>query len=98
MLVCFLVFAREAAGALGTRLSLRPLFFRGQKVLHSSGAFAPRECGRVSRHCERQRSNPFFLYAAMWIASLALAMTMDRLFEIRIGFGDTATKCRVTKI
>jgi hypothetical protein len=26
MLVCFIYFAREAAGALGTRLSLRPLF------------------------------------------------------------------------
>jgi hypothetical protein len=28
-LVCFLFFAREAAGAAGTRLSLRPLFFEG---------------------------------------------------------------------
>jgi hypothetical protein len=29
MLVCFYYFAREAAGAAGTRLSLRPLFFEG---------------------------------------------------------------------
>jgi hypothetical protein len=28
-LVCFLYLAREAAGALGTRLSLRPQFFEG---------------------------------------------------------------------
>jgi len=28
MLVCFITFAREAAGASGTRLSLRPLFSR----------------------------------------------------------------------
>jgi hypothetical protein len=35
--VCFLHFAHEAAGATGTRLSLRPLFFEGF-FLHSSGA------------------------------------------------------------
>jgi hypothetical protein len=29
MLVCFSHFAREAAGAASTRLSLRPLFFLG---------------------------------------------------------------------
>jgi hypothetical protein len=32
MLVCFIYFAREAAGATGTRLSLRPLLSRGRKV------------------------------------------------------------------
>ena len=37
-LVCFIYFAREAMGATGTRLSLRPLFLRGRKSLHSSGA------------------------------------------------------------
>ena len=31
-------FAREAAGAAGTRLSLRPLFSREATFLHSSGA------------------------------------------------------------
>jgi hypothetical protein len=42
--------------------------------VHSSGAL---RAARVRmRHCERQRSNPFFRYAAMWIASLALAMTV----------------------
>jgi hypothetical protein len=44
-LVCFIYFAREAAGATGTRLSLRPLF-SGQKFLHSSGA-SRREDGEV---------------------------------------------------
>jgi hypothetical protein len=36
LLVCYLSFAREAAGALGTRLSLRPLFPR-DSVLASLG-------------------------------------------------------------
>jgi hypothetical protein len=31
-------FAREAAGATGTRHSLRPLFLGGANLLHSSGA------------------------------------------------------------
>ena len=37
-LVCFLHIAREAAGALGTRHSPRPLFFKGACFMHSSGA------------------------------------------------------------
>jgi len=42
-LVCFVFFAREAAGALGTRHSLRPLFsgpsvFLGEWFMHDSGA------------------------------------------------------------
>jgi hypothetical protein len=36
--VCFLHFAREAAGAAGIRLSLRPLFSMAQKFSHHSGA------------------------------------------------------------
>jgi hypothetical protein len=36
-LVCFLHFAREAAGALGTRHSPRPLF-QGESFMHNSGA------------------------------------------------------------
>jgi hypothetical protein len=42
-LVCFIYFAREAAGASGTRLSLRPVF-EGD-CSNASGAIAPRECG-----------------------------------------------------
>jgi hypothetical protein len=38
MLVWLFSFPREAAGALRTRLSLRPLFFRGENFMHSSGA------------------------------------------------------------
>jgi hypothetical protein len=49
MLVCFIHFAREAAGATGTRLSLRPLFFRGPKIPAPLGRIAPREGGRMSR-------------------------------------------------
>jgi hypothetical protein len=55
-LVCFTTFAREAAGALGTRLSLRPLLSRREDFLHSPGATVPRDRGGVfDRHCEEQR-------------------------------------------
>src|SRR6202022_2191324 len=37
-LVCYLHFAREAAGASGTRHSLRPLFSKGEWFMHNSGA------------------------------------------------------------
>src|SRR5260370_26441064 len=47
-LVCFIYFAREAAGALATRLSLRPLFSEARTVLANLGRLAPRECGVVS--------------------------------------------------
>jgi hypothetical protein len=43
MLVCFFTFAREAAGALGTRLSLRPLFSEATENLYSSGVIPPRD-------------------------------------------------------
>jgi hypothetical protein len=72
-LVCLFHFAREAAGAVGTRLSRRPLCLRGQKFLNDSGA--SRERGCVSRrHCEgrKRRSNPFF-FAAKWIASRSMS-------------------------
>src|SRR5712691_6230687 len=42
-------FAREAAGALGTRHSLRPLISQGERLLQNLGSTAPRECGRVSQ-------------------------------------------------
>jgi len=38
-------FAREAAGALGTRLSLRPLFFRGTMTCTTRARSAPRDRG-----------------------------------------------------
>src|ERR1700738_1051688 len=37
-LVCFVFFAREAAGASSARYSLRPLFFMGRKFIHAPGA------------------------------------------------------------
>ena len=43
-LVCSTYFAREAAGAVGTRLSLRPLF-RGCDLRTARAQFAPREGG-----------------------------------------------------
>jgi hypothetical protein len=48
MLVCFLIFACEAAGALSARHSLRPHLFRGRKVHQKLGRLAPRECEGVS--------------------------------------------------
>src|SRR5258707_12755715 len=46
MLVCLFYFAREAAGALGIRHSLRPLF--SGRIVHAPlGRIAPRECGRA---------------------------------------------------
>src|SRR2546421_274784 len=63
MLVCFFIFACEAAGASRARHSLRPLSW-GRMNLQASGAFTPRECGGVCnyhrRHCEerKRRSNP----------------------------------------
>jgi hypothetical protein len=44
-LVCFVYFAREAAGALATRLSLRPLFYWANGFWQKLGRTAPRECG-----------------------------------------------------
>jgi hypothetical protein len=67
-LVCFIYFAREAAGATGTRLSLRPLSFEGH-CLAKLGRVAPRECGFVfeirkpSLRGAKRRSNPFFFAA-----------------------------------
>ena len=78
-------FAPEAAGATGARYSLRPL--AGEAGRHIK---LPRWRGEnaklVYRHCEEhsRRSNPFFLCVAIWIASLALAMTSSWLFENRI--------------
>jgi hypothetical protein len=54
MLVCFIYFAREAAGALGTRLSLRPLFL-GRTVLQTSGAIS---AARTRIHLEHRHCDP----------------------------------------
>src|SRR5258708_27011481 len=47
-LVCYQHFAHEAAGAAGTRLSLRPLFFEGQASF-TARAHAPRYGGRLAQ-------------------------------------------------
>jgi hypothetical protein len=49
--VCFIYFAREAAGAAGTRLSLRPLL-SGECFMHASGAIRAAGCGVASRNDE----------------------------------------------
>src|SRR5882724_2850361 len=70
-------FAREAAGAAAPPAFPAPSV-SGQTHMHHSGTNVPRESRHVSRHCEERerRNNPFFLCAARWIASLALAMTV----------------------
>jgi hypothetical protein len=65
-LVCFFIFAREAAGALDARHSLRPLMFSGQEFLRNPrtqcAARSPKHVSIYPRHCEEQsdRSNPLF--------------------------------------
>jgi hypothetical protein len=44
-LVCFIYFAREAAGATGTRLSLRPLLSEGGPHNGSGAIRVARRCG-----------------------------------------------------
>src|SRR5205807_1099336 len=63
MLVCFLFFAYEAAGASRARHSLRPHLCWAGKFMHHSGVEPPRERGGVCGLSDGV------------IASLALAMT-----------------------
>jgi hypothetical protein len=49
MLVCFFIFAREAAGATSARHSLRPLICEGW-MLAQLGRITPRDCDAVSMH------------------------------------------------
>jgi len=79
------LFAREAAGAASTRLSLRPLSFKGD-LKHSSGAicvatmrmriWTPSLRGALATKQSMARH-----FAARWIASLALAMTALRVYS-----------------
>jgi hypothetical protein len=48
------IFAREAAGALGTRLSLRPLLFEDGSIMQTPGA--SRRGNAETRHCERSEA------------------------------------------
>jgi hypothetical protein len=84
-LVCFIYFAREAAGASSARHSLRPLFSWAEGFMHDSGA-SRREIAEVYfdrfRHCEERpvrRSSTseggsdeaiHSYFVATWIASL----------------------------
>src|SRR5258708_551318 len=52
---------------------------RGETVFAKLGPSAPRDRGgATSLRGATRRSNPFFLGAAPWIASLVLAMTVSR--------------------
>jgi hypothetical protein len=50
LLVCFFIFAREAAGATSARHSLRPLFSESGMLLTKLGRITPRDCDAVSMH------------------------------------------------
>jgi hypothetical protein len=66
-------FVRTIAGAEGTRLSLRPLRFRGHRRSHHFGRFAPRECEGVFdviARSEATKQSSFLLWRRQWIASL----------------------------
>src|SRR3954449_10659285 len=82
MLVCAFCCARctRDRGCSAHPVFPAPSVFEGGKRTANLGRIAPRDRGRTfkceQRHCEEplRRSNPFFLYAARWIASLR-AMT-----------------------
>jgi hypothetical protein len=88
---CAFHFAHEAAGAMGTRLSLHPLTFRGW-FMHSPGALrvaAMRTlallCCLTSEVCAAfviarsvsSEAIPTVSASTVWIASLSLAMTTE---------------------
>ena len=76
------VMAYGAAGAVGTRLSLRPLFFsEAHRFFHHSGKTCRENaevCLTQPRHCERSEAIQFLLLALDCFASLAMTM-LDRL-------------------
>src|SRR5260370_34238677 len=71
MLVCFVYFAREAAGALGARHSLRPLISEsGTSMAKTRTHRAARTRTYVSRHCEERSDESIHLTSRQtWIAS-----------------------------
>jgi hypothetical protein len=79
MLVCFIQFAYEAAGASRTRLSLRPRFSRDEEFIHNSGASRREKaevCLAVIARSESDEAIQLSIAPRKsWIASLALAMT-----------------------
>jgi hypothetical protein len=72
--VCYLYFAREAAGAVGTRHSPRPLL--GERLTHHSGA-SRREnaelCLPSLRGAKRPKQSTLLFAAPLWIASRSLS-------------------------
>jgi hypothetical protein len=54
-LVCFFIFACEAAGALSARYSLRPLVSEGGTYWQNSGDSRRGNAEVYPRHCEEQR-------------------------------------------
>ncbi|HWN76403.1 MAG TPA: hypothetical protein VNN81_00635, partial [Bradyrhizobium sp.] len=64
-------FAREAAGALSARHSLRPLLLGAANQFLQNSGLSRREIAEVRRHCEERSDEAIHSYfAATWIASL----------------------------
>src|SRR6058998_2729866 len=81
MLVCFILFCTRGCGRIKRPAFPAPSEFQGGWFLQNLGRIAPRDCGVISgirrRHCEEQSDEAIHSYfAAPWIASLALAMTI----------------------
>jgi hypothetical protein len=75
--VCFIYFAREAAGALGTRLSLRPLFFWANVLGKARAQSAPRECGFTLSTVIASAAKQSILLCGLMDCFAALAMTVE---------------------
>src|SRR5438477_4810037 len=96
------VMAYGAAGAVGTRLSLRPLFSLRRTVSFITRAKTRREnegvCLNQQRHCERSEAIQFLFVALDCFASLAMTIWMNQSGEAsseRVTLSLTATRgCR----
>ena len=83
-------FAREAAGALATRLSLRPLFSeRRNGFLQNSGA-SRRGIAEVRRHCEEQRDEAIHSFLARPMDCFACARNDGEVAAPRVARGGEA--------
>src|SRR5258705_5228990 len=88
-LVCFVYFAREAAGALATRLSLRPLFSRRRNDFYKTRALSRRGnagsyLNAPSLRGAKRRSNPH-LFCRQMDCFASLAMTArDRISCLKL--------------
>jgi hypothetical protein len=80
----FLLSAHGAAGAVGVRLSLRPLSERGTTNLQNPGEIAPRECGCMFPRIARMKT--------MILLRRDLLLDLLRLDGAELEFGNLAER------